>query len=166
MCFRFERTSDDFSESEREIHIQNLRLMLVWASWKYESRFRQYLTDPKSAFPGMNLQHIPSWISFCLRNRQTDPSQIFSLLCKNQDVLSIQIAMCNLLAVRTRMYFCVRSPDMPGRHFFGTCSRKVQVGDQIVRFEGVPQLLIVRPHHEAGKSIEIISPVADLDMPP
>jgi hypothetical protein len=114
--------------------------------------------DLKSALPGIHTQHTKSWTSFCLRNHKRDPSQTFSLLHNNQDVLSIQIAMCNLLAVNKRIPLCARSPDKPDRPILGTCSRKVQVGDQIVRLEGVPQLLIVRADHEAGRSVQIINP--------
>lgn len=175
MCFRFQCTNDDFSESERGIHIENLRLMLICATWKptrwacvdssiiHEFSFPGTLldifrVDPISPLAGRNPQQIQSWISFCVTNSNRAPSQVLFLLRNNQNVFSIQIAMCNLAAAGVRIPFSARSPDNPSGPIFGTCSPKVQVGDQVVRVKGVPQLLIVRAHHDAGRSVKIVSP--------
>ncbi|KAF7512785.1 hypothetical protein GJ744_000352 [Endocarpon pusillum] len=180
-CLRFQRTSNDFHESEREIHIENLRLMLLCASgqlrklvrtsfsrhiinedWSPKYLLEIFRTDVRSALSERNPQHIESWHSFCIKNCDKDPSRIISLLFNNQDIFSIQIAMCNVLAEEQRILFYAQKPDKSGRGVFGTCSRNVQVNDQILRFEGVPQLLVVRPQHGARRSVGIISPAVRL----
>jgi hypothetical protein len=174
LCFRFQWTNGYFQESERENHLENLRLMLIWASWKpgklpgpirydkYQTSFPRNLlstvwVDESSVFSGLNAQHVKKWTSFCLKNHNKNPSELLSVLCSNSDILSIQIVVCNFLAVHKRVPFHARSPEDPDTPILGACSRKVQIGDQVLRIGGVPQLLIARAQGDE-QTIKIISP--------
>ncbi|KAF2128950.1 hypothetical protein P153DRAFT_397162 [Dothidotthia symphoricarpi CBS 119687] len=138
--------------------------------------FEKYvrLTDKK--YP--EWRAICKWPGFLMYQQGRDPSEILDHLesqqhltygnwfkltrghVQSRDILSTHIAICNFFAQSKRILSRVQLHSEPGTPtVLGLCSQNAQVGDQIVRVEGVPQLLVVRPCTGAGNSVKIVSPV-------
>jgi len=169
MCFHFQRTQEHFVESERKLHLENIRQILKWTSSRLQKRatWPQWFGTAPSAPIDVDLkpqyrrprQSSGTWMRFCCRNRNRDPSQVLAVLLGNPRLLTIHIDHCNMLASTQRVNFCAENPDFLVKPILGICSGNVKAGDQIVRVEGLPQLLIVRAQNGAKTSVKIVSPV-------
>ena len=180
----FQETKNDFHESERAVHLDNLRLMLKYASpwgniWNYISadlktsaifpysllgRVGKFRTDP---WYQERAEQISTWAHFCRHNARKSPSEALAFLraettlSNGSSTLATQVMISNLLAREGRSVFRAAGAPKSLLNFWyikGICGRKAKVGDHVVRIVGVPQLLVLRRIPGAGNAARIISP--------
>jgi hypothetical protein len=179
----FQGTEDTFQESERDIHLRNLGLMLQEAS--VGKRFRIWLSerDKDKRFPFYLLEQagknkhdpwfkeraaqISKWSQFCRRHARRSPSDVLALLESengptNESTLETQVMISNILAREGRpIFWSSRASSIGGiERLQGICGRNVEIGDLVVRITGLPQLLVLRMIAGDGNAVRIVSPAA------
>lgn len=181
-CLHFQPTNETFVESERGVHLENLRLMLVAATFNLSMTTwlrNKTTTSTDRMFPismtytmknrsmrsHWNELQTEEWVSFCKRRCHKDVLQTFNILQGDEALFRTHARLCNLLANQPRSLFIAHTPERPHIDIWGQCSRQTLADDRIVRVEGVPQLLIVRGYAEGiEKAVKIVSPVELLSI--
>lgn len=178
-CLRFEPASESFHHSELSIHLENFRMMLTAASMPTISLSLSWSlpTGPTAFhtvenFPWSILDTIDSvgeefdsvqlswWIGFLKWCLGQDVHAMFDILLNDERLLAFQIRVCNVMAMQAKCVFLAQDLDRPDVDVWGMCSGAVRRGDQIIRVDGVPQLLIVREFPEGSENaVKIVSPL-------
>jgi hypothetical protein len=175
LCFRFKRTREEYQEPEHGHHLDNLNLV-KWVSrwfgrtyvhhpfykWIFEDSI---VLDLTRSLRNADKKMIRNWAKFHRRNDRKDLTQTLTRLRKDPTLFKYHIKISNFLAGK-ELLLVGKCPREPGRSIGGTCTHKVQVGDQIVRVKGVPQLLILRSDIDSPGSFRIISPAVLADEHP
>lgn len=100
------------------------------------------------------------WESFFRQCCGQDVLVMFDILLNDERLLPFHILICNVLAMQPRCLFLANGPDRVDEDIWGMCSSTVESGDQIIRVDGVPQLLIVREFPDGRENaVKIISPL-------
>jgi hypothetical protein len=163
----FHRTSDWIISSEKDLHTENLRNMILCAEWtidqgypmaktiltysaaanaewptefkKWEKRFRrsQRANLQETLDRWINNIKVPTWFDEFMRN---------------------QVLMCNLLAQQGRK---ICQAVIRNKPYLTACSHNAQIHDHIIRIIGLPRLLVVRhlTDDHSQRSIKIVSPM-------
>jgi hypothetical protein len=178
LVFHIKCTSEEYQESEQGLHLDNLSLFLDCASRPDFGRgFFLYMVlrvldidlNLKSSLPGVNKKTRRNWRLFfrddvvsrvrqLRRYTRGDPTQTLTRLREDPALFKAHTKISNFLAGNKRVAFAAKYLREPDRSFIYAGSHRVQVGDQIVRVEGVPQLLILRADIDSPGSFRIISP--------
>ncbi|KAK7976649.1 hypothetical protein PG989_015112 [Apiospora arundinis] len=117
----------------------------------------------EETMPQLNKAQFTRWRSFCISNCRKTPAEAMTLLQNAPDIRQIQITMCNLLSSENKtLFYAATAGNKPWTKIFGCGSHGVENGDSIVRFQGVPQRLIVRKIFPStargGHAVKLVSP--------
>jgi hypothetical protein len=170
--YQIRRVSDPFQASEREIHLENIRNMqslgalsapvCPWQTIKWY--WYASIVVVRGRF---DLLQRFRFQKFFERHRNTSPSDIIgrfegggTIGVRHPDFVKGYIKHCNDQAESDRHTFGVQLTSASAEHVPLLCSAKVQVGDLVIRVQGLSQLLIVRPCDGDDPSVRIISPVS------
>lgn len=170
-CFRFKRTSEEYQEPEQGHHLDNLSV-LKCVSWRWiqhdhvdrlnrahsPSKVYDFHRNQMYSTPNVDNKVIRNWAEFQQRNAREDVTQTLTRLRKDPALFKDHIKISNFLAGTKSLMFAADCPSMPIRSSRGVGSHKIQVGDQIMRVQGVPQLFILRADIDSPGSFRIISP--------
>lgn len=123
----------------------------------------------EETMPKLNKAQFTRWRSFCISNCRKTPAEAMTLLQNAPDIREIQITMCNLLSSENKtLFYAATAGNKPWTKIFGCGSHGVENGDSIVRFQGVPQRLIVRKIFPStargGHAVKLVSPCRMLNM--
>jgi hypothetical protein len=174
MCVKIRKTSDTFRDTERNIHLENARYIYIYEATRpilNELEIVQFtFIFIITGFVGILLAivYLPDILFRLVMRRchSKSPPEILALLTSKAfalpplcSVTKTYIRRCNELAERKKALFLAQYPSAPTTICYGKCSFKAEIGDKILRVQGLPQLLLVRPVPGRTKAVTIVSPV-------
>ncbi|KAL9621815.1 MAG: hypothetical protein Q9160_003788 [Pyrenula sp. 1 TL-2023] len=178
-CSKFRTTMDDYLESERENHLENLKsaLLLAHGHMITPPVFATSMLEPSREL-SLPDEQIVQWLSVLRDLRKKSLPETITMLKNGSSwtpftrlirrllrrptrctLMSTQIAVCKYMAENRQMVlsFKVESPVLfprnSGRDIEGICTSDVQVGDKVVLFSGLSSLLIVRGESHATQLV-------------
>jgi hypothetical protein len=105
-----------------------------------------------------DLALLCKWRMIFFRDIDQTAEQIYRTLERESELYGFHVKICNQLAMNGKALFKASYALRHGPPLLGVCSSAVRAGDQTLRIEGLPQLLIVRNHPASTDSVEIVSP--------
>ncbi|KAJ4290816.1 hypothetical protein N0V90_010011 [Kalmusia sp. IMI 367209] len=165
-CASFHATSDIYSPTEQNLHMENLQTMLMCAEWTLDLGYPMVWTmldyaAVESEYP----DELFKWQQCYKKSRRGHLETILRQWTDgneapewSREFLTTQILICNLLAKESRKICQAFINDEP---YFTACSHDVRINDDVIRIIGLPQLLVVRhlSDDHSTRAIRIISPM-------
>jgi hypothetical protein len=163
----FHRTSDWIISSEKDLHTENLRNMILCAEWTIDQGYpmaRTILTYSAAAITQPSTKS-ENWEKRFHRSQRADLQEMLNRWINQIEVpawfgefMRNQVPMCNLLAQQDRKICQAVINNEP---YLTACSHNAQIYDHIIRIKGLPRLLVVRhlTDDHSQRSIKIVSPM-------
>jgi hypothetical protein len=163
----FHRSSDLILSSEKDLHTENLRNMILCAEWTIDQGYpmaKTILTYSAAANAEWPTK-FKKWEKRFRRSQRANLQETLDRWINNIKVpawfnafMRIQVLMCNLLAQQDRKICQAVINNEP---YLTACSHNAQIDDHIIRIIGLPRLLVVRhlTDDHMQRAVKIISPM-------
>jgi hypothetical protein len=163
----FRRTSNLIISSEKDLHTENLRNMILCAEWTIDQGYPMaktiltYSAAANAEWPTKS----EKWEKRFHGSQRADLQEMLNRWINEIEVpawfdefMRNQVLMCNLLAQQDRKICQAVINNEP---YLTACSHNAQIYDHIIRIKGLPRLLVVRhlTDDHSQRSIKIVSPM-------